>query len=254
MSCPSAQLPGMRIPDQLTVGDGAPIPDELLERIQGLRDEAIEARNELFSLYQDLPGHDPRILVAGHLKSVVTSNYLSMIYVRENLVEPAWWNRHDLGAHARFGNVRAELDEYIVVLKSTLMIHSFALFETAVRRIVRALNPNRASFANAEFKKICDLLLTRLRQDGWTSLNGQPAEFIALFDFVRNTLVNDGTYCSETETNASLVWRGTGYEFVHGAVPAFVNWNFNLELLQELTRLNKSIMQAPLLRRLSPIP
>jgi hypothetical protein len=226
-------------------------PEALLPRIESLRNEAVEARNDLRVLYAGLTNDDPRVVVARHIKAVISSSYLSLIHLHENLQEPLWWHRQGFGAAVQAGTVLDELDDYMVLITANLIIYPFSLFEAGLRRIVRALDPSACSGGAAEFKGIYEWLLARLRGTGWKP--SEAGDFLDLYRNVRNTLHNNGRYYSRTGANTAVTWKGTTYEFVHSSVPSFMNWDFDLMLIRELVRLNRDLMKAPLIRSIGQI-
>lgn len=159
-----------------------------------------------------------------------------------------------MGAAVANGNVPDELNDYVVLLTAGLIVYPFSLFEAGLRRIVRAIDPTACSGGATDFKGIYDWLFARLRQDGWAYAGGEAVEFLDLYRNIRNTIHNNGKFYSRTATDAVVTWKGNRHEFIHGAVPPFVEWDFNLRLLCELVRLNRGLMEAPAIGRLPPIP
>ena len=115
-----------------------PTPEELLPRLEVLRNKAVVARNELRRLYANLPNDDPRIVVARHIKAVFSSSYLNLIHVHENLQERAWWRRQGFGNALRNGNIPDELEDYMTLLAIGLVVFPLSLFEAGPRRILTA--------------------------------------------------------------------------------------------------------------------
>jgi hypothetical protein len=229
-------------------------PAELIPRLEALRNKAVRVRNELLELYQKLPTNDPRIVTARHIKSVISSSYLNLILVNENLQDPNWWRRQGFDVAIKKGTIQDELDDYMVLLTNAVILYALSLFEAGLRRVVRAINSDACSGGTAGFKVIYDWLFTRLKKEGWSLSAGDPVAFLDLYRYVRNTIHNNGRYYSPSGTNAIVTWQGMTYEFRHTQGQDFIDWNFHLMLLSNLVELNGEVMRADLIRQLPPIP
>jgi hypothetical protein len=136
----------------------------------------------------------------------------------------------------------------------SLMFFSFSLFESGVRRIVRALNPTACSGGAVEFKSIYEWLFACLRRHGWNYPAGNPSAFLDLYRIFRNTLHNNGAFYPPSGRDQEITWRGTTYHFQYATVPGFYGWEFNLLLLRELVSLNHAIMSSDPIAQLPDVP
>lgn len=227
-------------------------PEQLLPELQRLRNLAVEALNRLSTAYQHLDTNDPRRVVARHIKAVISTAFLNLIHVHENLQQPSWWIRQGFGAAVANGNVSDELEDAMTLLTASLMVYPFALFEAGLRRVVRAVDPTACDSGSGEFKSIYEWLFKRLQSPSFD--RGEAIAFMDLYRNVRNTIHNNGHFYSKTGQNQTVVWRGTRYEFVHGQVPAFIGWDVNCRLLEELVVLNESVMSDLLISKLPSLP
>lgn len=228
-----------------------PQPEQVAAKLEALRNDLVTVRNALASRYSGLPTMDPRLVVARHIKAVASSTYLSWLYVTEDLARHEWWIEH-FGAVPPAG--QDEVNDYETLTAAAFIVFSFSLFEAGTRRVVRAIDSAACDGGAADFKGIYEWLLARLRRDGWTYTRGGASEFLDVFRLVRNTMHNNGVYYSRTGANSTVTWNGTTYQFVHGAAPAFIDWDFNVDLVKELALLNQEIMEAPTVSGLPPMP
>lgn len=232
-----------------------PDAEELAKKIEVLRNQAAEARNRLVAIYGDDDPMDPRILVARHIRAVVGSAYLSAIFIDECLELPDWWRSHFREDHGGPISDEAASDQatyYWNFVTNGFVLFPFSLFEAGVRRAVRAIDAKACSGGTADFKDIYGWLLKRLGSDGWTYKNDATA-FLDIYRSVRNTIHNNGYFYPRTGGDISFTWNGTQYDFIHGAVPSFTGWDFNLLIVRELVELNEAIMTAPLVSALRKI-
>jgi hypothetical protein len=228
---------------------------KLMELLQDVRNEAVEARNRLFERYRDrFDRDDPRIVVARHLKAAYSASFLSMAHLVENLLEPAWWTSNPGTAHMldQPDLLQDEIHDYGSYIAVGFIFNPFSLFEAGVRRVVRALDGEACSGGAAEFKAIYEWLFKRLRADGW-SADDEECNFLDVYRGMRNTLHNNGKFYSRTGRDMTVTWRGQRYEFVHAESLGFGGWDFYSELARTLIALNESIMGASLVARLPPI-
>lgn len=136
---------------------------------------------------------------------------------------------------------------------SSLMFFSFSLFESGIRRIVRAIDPVACSGGAAEFKNIYEWLFARLRKNGWSYPTDNPSAFLDLFRVFRNTLHNNGAFYPPNGRDQEIIWQGKTYQFKYASIPSFYGWEFNIMLLKDLVSLNHSIMLCALIAQLPSI-
>jgi hypothetical protein len=220
-------------------------------KLADLRNDLVAHRNDLSQSYAELPPMDPRRVVARHLKAVVSSSYLSWIFLREELADKPWWQHH-------FGQVdpsfQDEVHDYEVFVAATCVLYPFSLFEAGMRRVVRAIDAGACGGGTADFKSIYEWLLKQLRKSGWTFSEGDAGVFVDLYRTVRNTLHNNSHYYSATGDNITIEWRGVMYDFVHTQPPVFIGWDFNVMLVRDLGQLNREIMESEIVSQLPAIP
>ncbi len=227
---------------------------DLLPYFKNLLSHATQAYNDMAAQYRHLSPEDPRKSVGYHLLSVASSGFLSLAHVRDNLQHDDWWQKHGYGTALEAGIVRDLIENYITLTAGSLIFFSFSLFESGIRRVVRALDRTACDGGAAEFKSIYDWLFKRLRESGWTYHDGDPVEFMDLFRTFRNTLHNNGAFYNRYGRDETRGWKGIEYRFVYGSVPDFYGWEFNLSLLSELINLNRSIMTSELVAKLPRNP
>ncbi len=229
------------------------LDSDLLDHIKSLLSHANKIRNDLFLQFKSKGLQDPRISVAGHLLDVVSAVFLNMVHANENLRYAVWWDNHGFGAAVKSGIVPGLLRNYMVLNTGSLMFFSFSLFESGIRRIVRAMDPSACSGGGTEFKNIYEWLFARLRRNGWNYAIGDPATFLDLYRTFRNTLHNNGVFYPPNGRDQEVTWLGKTYRFQYATIPDFYGWEFNIMLLRELMTLNLSIMSYELIANLPAI-
>jgi hypothetical protein len=226
---------------------------DLVSNLEVLRHEAVQYRNALSSHFSALPPTDPRVGVARHIKASISSAYLASIFLDQHLRVPGWWMATFKRQFSQ-KEVQDDLDDFTTQIASNVIVTTLSLFEAGLRRILRAIDPTAADGAAGEFINVYTTLLKRLEGAGWGGNRGEAIELLDLYRTVRNTIHNNGAYYSKKATDQKLTWQGQPYVFVHGSVPAFTDWSFNIKLVSELIKLNDQIMRAPLVMGLAPIP
>ena len=229
------------------------IDSDLLDHIKSLLSHATKIRNELFLRFQSMGLQDPRINIAGHLLDVSSAAFLNLEHVKDNLRHADWWNSKSFSEAVKAGLVPSLLQNYMAQNTGSLMFFSFSLFESGIRRIVRALDPTACSGGAAEFKSIYEWLFARLRRQGWSYSSEEPSIFLDLFRVFRNTLHNNGAYYSPNGRDQDITWQGKTYSFRYANTPDFYGWEFNIMLLRELVSLNRSMMLHDLIANLPAI-
>jgi hypothetical protein len=231
--------------DAIDVRQGS--PDSVGEQLRSLRNAAVEARNRLSDRWSStVPEEDPRIVTARHLKATISSAYLAWNFLTEEMALPDWWR-------LKFGEippaVQDELDDFAVFVTAGLMILSFSLFESSLRRIAREL----AVEAQQPFSRLVGALFEELAREGWTPPEPDTREFLLLFANVRNLLHNNGVFQPPDRRDREVIWRGKTYAFQVGKSAGFIEWGFNISLVAELVILNEALMEAPPVAALGPI-
>lgn len=226
---------------------------DLLDHIRSLLSHATKARNDLFLKFQNLGLQDPRISVAGHLLDVASATFLNLVHVKDNLRNGEWWENHGFGGAVKAGMLPGLLENYMALITGSLMFFSFSLFESGIRRLVRAIDPLPCSGGASEFRSIYNWLFARLRRQGWNYPKGDPSVFLDLYRTFRNTLHNNGAFYPPSGRDQEVIWQGKTYRFQYAAVPSFYGWEFNIMMLRGLVSMNHSIMSSDLITRLPAI-
>lgn len=230
------------------------LDSDLLDHVKSLMSNALKFRNKLFLQFQNMGLEDPRISIAGHLLDIASAAFLNLIHEKENLRFAAWWENHGFGTAVTAGIVPGLLESYDTINTVSLMFFSFSLFESGIRRIVRAIDPMACSAGAAQFRNIYEWLFAKLRKDGWSYFPGDPSNFLDLYRVFRNTLHNNGAFYPPSGSDQEIEWLGQKYMFQYAIVPVFYGWEFNIMLLRGLVDLNYSIMTSKMVSNLPRIP
>lgn len=221
--------------------------NELVQRLENVRNHAVETRNDLRLVYEHLPLNDPRVVVARHLKAIASSCYLSAIYLSDSLSYGQWWALQFRQPIDR-ATTQDEVDDYFAVMTWNLLILGFSLFEAGLRRVVRAMDPAAVGGGTGPFKSVCSWMLRRLRTTGWSYVNAD--EFLDLLRLLRNTIHNNSFHYPPDGRAVSIDWKGRVYEFRPGESIDFITLEFREQAMIELVELNRSIMLAPAVKAL----
>jgi hypothetical protein len=225
----------------------------LITHVKGLLSHATKSRNKLFSQFSALDKNDPRLAIISHLLDVASATFLNLVSLKENYRDDKWWESHGFGNAVSANIVPYLLENYDSLTAGSVMFFSFSLFESGIRRIVRAIDPNACSSGASEFQSIYKWLFKRLQKSGWTYVGEDPTIFLDLYRTFRNTLHNNGAFFPTKIGNYEITWKGIKYEFVYGQTPNFLGWEFNILLLTELISLNESIMVSNVVAKISNI-
>ena len=225
---------------------------DLPKRFELLHGYAINVRNDLTSKYGSRGPDDPRHAFANQMMVIVFATRLDFIFLNEHLSLPDWWREHGFTGLVENDLVSMAVEGYVTLGTGALMVFAFSLFESALRRIVRAIDCNACGGGTAQFKSIYEWLLKRAEKD-WTYSRGDPRTFLDLFRLFRNMVHNNGHFVDSTAKDQEVTWRGKTYRFEHGKVPGFAGWEFNLMLLRELLSLTAELMKAPLIAGIAAI-
>ena len=225
---------------------------DLLPKFKDLLAHSTQTHNGLMAEYQSISPNDPRVSVSGQLASVASVAFLNLVNVKTNLSQDQWWKDQGFGVAIETGFSAHLIESYITATSASVIFFSFSLFESGLRRVVRAIDLSACGAGNSDFKNIYEWLFAKLRRSGWTFDNVTP--FLDLFRTFRNTLHNNGCFYPANGKEAIITWKNKVYTFSYGNVPDFYGWEFNLTLLNELIALNASIMRSSVVAQLPPIP
>ena len=226
----------------------------LLPRIKSFLSHTTRTYNDLFLQFKELDRNDPRRTVAYHLLQVASAAFLNLVNIKDNLRNNKWWKEHNFGTAVKAGIVPELIENYDTLNTASLMFFFFSLFESGIRRLVRAIDPTACSGGASEFKNIYEWLFARLKREGWTYSGDDPIAFLDLFRTFRNTLHNNGSFYPTKGNDYRIIWQKKEYLFIYGLVPEFYGWEFNLMLLPELITLNYSIMTSDMVVKIPSIP
>jgi hypothetical protein len=190
---------------------------------------------------------DARAASFQSLWNVLRYTELSLYYVVQHLGDSEWWStlRH---GRPPIRTVQFEFTAYTQCSKFATFHLSMSAMESSHRSFLRALDPNAARQATAEYKSIYECLLL-------THLN-LPVEDVTLLDFmrlIRNTIHNQGIHRPHSEKSLSISFQGVEYEFPHAQPIEFVTWSFVLDRLNDLIELQRRIVFSSPLRELSKV-
>ena len=194
-------------------------------------------------------GLDARATSFQSLWNVLRYTELSLYYVERHLGDSQWWSTLR-GGLPPIRTVQFEFTAYTQCSKFGTFHLSMSAMESSHRSFLRALYPNAAQEATAEYKSVYDcLLLTHLHV---------PVENVRLLDLmrlIRNTVHNQGVHRRRSGKPASVSFKGIDYEFPDGQPIEFVTWPFVLDRLNDLIELQRRIVfSSPICELAAVIP
>jgi hypothetical protein len=228
------------------------IGPEFIEPLTDIRNQAVESVERLMGLYGFIRAEsDGRTASADHIVAVLSPILISARHLQDNLSGREWWDQTvkqmqhgQPQAPLESGQIQRENDYYMSFLTTSFPIFLFSVFESGLRKLVRALDASACAGGGAEFVSIHEWLFKRLRKSGWTYPPGEEDAFLKLFRLMRNLQHNNGVYWDKYARNDSVTWRGNTCEFEHGRMPEFQSWDLSFAMARELIALNESIMSA----------
>ena len=228
------------------------VNEKLARRLESVSHTAVDSLERLTDAYGINP-QDARVAVTWHIRHVAGVILLQTLLLSEGPMHGQWWRDH-YREPVPENDVRSLLKSYEVMLALDFVVHPFSQFESGIRRVVRALEPDACSGGSARFSSVWAWLLARLHKSGWTYAPGEEKEFIKLYGLVRNTIHNDSFFYPLTRTSTTVTWRGERYEFIYGSEVPFLNWDFHFTIVSELLTLTEVVMLADLIKELDGVP
>lgn len=210
---------------------------QLLQALWDRRHKLADIRDDL-ARTRGWSVFDARITVLTKLEHVIGSTALGFECLTEFLLLPR---------HHRNGILHSPISddvkgEFVKFFRLGFVQLVFSAIESAMRLLLRKINPVACNGATTEFKSVYDCLLrTELRLEeaqNWV-------EMLDLFRLIRNTLHNNGVYFHKSCNSVTVPYRGKTYEFKHGEKIDFVFWDLKLSLLDDVIWLVRHILDHP---------
>lgn len=174
---------------------------------------------------------DTRFTVFSTLKNVIASTSLGLIYLERYLTDPNWWRPMRTIETSDLDRT-IHVVEFHQFVKQGFVHISFSNIEAAIRSYVRALDVTACSGGAAEFKSIYEhLYRTRL------NIGTDGIVLLDVLRLLRNTIHNGGVYVSRTGKDEALQYKGRVFDFKHGGVITFADWNTLATLHTDLVNL-----------------
>lgn len=222
----------------------------LTDRVQLLLAKVSNACIELEQLYPGVPFEDPRKSIAINIHSFLGNIYLNAIHFDDHLSNDTWWRKK--GLDKIFDNQKKKQKDYLIQMGWDLIVDTFFIFESGIRKIVRAWDPTVCNSGNDSFYNLYDWLIKRLKKSNWSFSIGEPLEFLNFYRITRNTWHNNGEYFPEKHNNVSCTWRGVTHHFICSQHRDFFLEDCFL-LIEDLIELNLQIMKNNLVKNLATI-
>jgi hypothetical protein len=197
-------------------------------RIEAIRKAA---ENELQAIKRDFPHwpqDDARRCAIMRLASMLFVPVVSLYVMRIHMADPAWWEQYSQGA----GNDLADPGRTAFGrgIKGNLIIDLVGNSEHSFRLILNQLDPtNEAS----KFATICEGLF-RTTTPHLSKVPDDWEPTIKLLRLMRNTIHTAWAYFPDNGKNATVIFKGTKYDFIVGKPLNFVSWDLLGEISESL--------------------
>ena len=198
--------------------DIAAFERETIKPLEAIQNECVASHQYLLGVYANrLPLTDPRLLTARQMVAPFRASLFDTVFARDCLMNLAWWDQPERRESLRKSNlIRDVVNDYVSVATTSFMVFPISVFESGLRRVVRAMDAGACANGGAAFESIYKWLFKRLRDSGWHYPGGEEESFLDLFRNLRNTIHNNGVFWARDGSDHTVVWRGTTYDFPHG--------------------------------------
>jgi hypothetical protein len=225
--------------------------DELINKLEKLRVKIDTELEKLVSILQPQANwnvrnsNDVRATTFAHLGMLVDSTNLSLTFINKHLLPltNSWWKEKHKPPFEGFNDsdkaktVNA-FNNYFI--KFAFLHYLFSEIESAFRILLRHLNPVVADNARA-FNRV----YKGLKSEIVPTLDNSD-ELIDLLRESRNTIHNNSAYFNLNSSNdRQIIYKGRTYDFIHGKAINFVNWEWLLEMLDDVLDLHIKVIYDP---------
>ncbi len=199
-----------------------------LERVYSETDATYRELTHAHSVWTK--NYDARLSTLSGILNVYRASRIALVTLGHQLSDPQWWSVHRGGPPGK-KELTFDYVAYSQFSKNGHLHFCFGVLENGIRLILRALDPNVAAGATAEFKGVYDCLFkTKL------ALEDSHVNAFDVARLLRNTIHNEGVHFPRRGASHSLTWRGQAYEFRVGEPIDFMTWPFIIDLVDDLTQ------------------
>jgi hypothetical protein len=212
-----------------------------------------ESRNSIIDIEEVLRKKNPkwkkdkdaRLTLFNKYSTVLATVSINLVLLERYLSKEEWWlaNSYILVSD---DSKKLFLKEYEMFNRIGLIHFIFSSVESSFRLFLSAIDKDACNRGRSDFKNIYDHLLDRL----------QLAQYITLLDLwrhIRNCLHNNGLFLPKNYKDIEIEFKGLKYNFIVGKPLDFVNTTLVVELLPDIVKMSKDVVESRLINNLDEI-
>ncbi len=219
---------------------------EILDLIRiTFRDSGQEIINKNPSIDSSL---DLRVLTFSKFSEVATSARLGLVLIQTFEENPILMKYHP-SLKNYLDHDPKRLKEFEQFVRAAFIQSIFSIQESALRNLIRELDPISCEGGSSEFKSIYEKLFKTLELN-----DSVKSGFVTVLDFwreIRNLVHNNFVYFSRKGEDLEILYRGQVYNFKNGEQVPFLSWKFLLLLTCDSADMFKEILN---LEKIKQIP
>jgi hypothetical protein len=136
-----------------------------------------------------------------------------------------------------------ESGEFEIYIKAAFAQAAFAVHESALRHILRSLDPNAANSGAAAYESIYQALLKRVSLEPDTK--ELAMELFNIWRTIRNCIHNNFAYYHESKSEVDIAYRGKIYRFCNDRPVEFLTWKLFALMVADLGTVLLSLVRSP---------
>ena len=191
---------------------------------------------------------DLRVLTFSKFSEVATSARLGLILIQTFEENPVLMKYHP-SLQNYFDHDPKRLKEFERFVRAAFIQSIFSIQESALRNLIRELDPISCKGGSSEFKSIYEKLFKTLELN-----DSVKSRFVTVLDFwreIRNLVHNNFVYFSRKGEDLEILYRGQVYNFKNGEPVPFLSWKLLLLLTCDSGDMFKEILN---LEKIKEIP
>ncbi len=191
---------------------------------------------------------DLRVLTFSKFSEVATSARLGLILIQTFEENPVLMKYHP-SLQNYLDHDPKRLKEFERFVRAAFIQSIFSIQESALRNLIRELDPISCKEGSSEFKSIYEKLFKTLELN-----DSVKSRFVTVLDFwreIRNLVHNNFVYFSRKGEDLEILYRGQVYNFKNGEPVPFLSWKLLLLLTCDSGDMFKEILN---LEKIKEIP
>lgn len=178
---------------------------------------------------------DARLTVFNKINRLLASINLGYFLMHSYIQKEEWWQKNQY-LEATKESIENAANDFEMLFRIGLIHNLLYCVESSFRIYMRTLDPTACNNGRAEFQSIYRCLLKIL------NLQTSNLELLDLLRNIRNTMHNNGLFFPSNDTNQTVTYKGTSYNFEVGKPNDFVKTELIVELIPDLITLIESVV------------